>query len=221
LIETDASTVKQRADPVERVRRDFVCAGGRGSGNGQSTVGPGQIIVPEHDKLLAYAFNLDLAPATSDGVGLDRQQFPITWRLGDVTNNGQISPVETADDLAALVDPAGCGQKNRLPDDRLASALGPEHVVEILQRILGLLAESAATLRDCRGKDMMDVIQLDGRQSSPLVGSLAHGVRGHSEFLHAHARDGARSLLKRRPDGVLSLSQMGEGDLVEAAKLYQ
>jgi hypothetical protein len=108
-----------------------------------------------------------------------------------------------------------------LPDDRLASALRPDHVVEILQRILGLLVESAATLRDCRGKDMMDVIQLDGRQSNPLVGCLAHGVRGHSEFLHADARNRARSFSKSRPNGALRLSQMGEGDHVEAAGLYQ
>ena len=98
----------------------FRTAAGRGSGNDQSTVGPGQAIVPEHDKLLAHTFNLDFAPATPDAVGLDRQQFPITWRLGDVACNRQIGAVEIADDLAALVDQAGFGQKNRLPDDRLA-----------------------------------------------------------------------------------------------------
>ena len=119
--------------------------------------------MPEHDKLLAHPFDLDFAPATPDAVGLDRQQFPITWRLGDVACNRQIGAVEIVDDLAALVDLAGFSQKNRLPDDRLADALRPEDVVETLQRILGLLAESAAPLRDRCGKDMTDVTQLDGR----------------------------------------------------------
>ena len=53
-----------------------------------------------------------------------------------------------------------------------------------MQRILGLFAESAATLRGRCGKDMTDVIQLDGRKTNPRAGCLAHGVRGHSEFLH-------------------------------------
>ena len=154
--------------------------------------------MPEHDKLLAHTFNLDFAPATPDAVGLDRQQFPTTRRLGDVACHRQIGAVEIADDLAALVDLAGFGQKNRLPDDRLAAALRPEHVIETVQRILGLFAESAATLRDRRGKDMTDVIQLDGRKTNPRAGCLAHGVRGHSEFLHVSTTANGRKTDDRR-----------------------
>ena len=107
LIEVDMPSVQQRANPAECVRRDFVAPGGRGSGNDHGTVGPGQAIVPDQDKLLVHSFNLDIAPATPDAVGLDRQQFAITRRLGDVTSHGQIGAVELVNDLAALVDLAG------------------------------------------------------------------------------------------------------------------
>jgi len=140
--------------------------------------------VPKNDKLLAHTFNLNFALSTPDAVGLDRQQLSTTWRLGDVARGRQIGAVEIADDLAALVDLAGFGQENRLLDDRSAAALRPEHDIETLQGILGLFAESAATLRDCCGKDLTDVVQLDGRKTNPPVGCPANGVRGHSEFLH-------------------------------------
>ena len=95
LFQANPSTVKQRADSAG-VRSPGLFgnrSGGREvPGTDQSTEGPGQAIVPEHDKLLAHTFNLDFAPATPDAVDLDRQQFPTTRRLGDVACNRQVVP---------------------------------------------------------------------------------------------------------------------------------
>ena len=47
LIEANSSSLKEPADSVECAGRAFVRAGGRGSRNDRSTVGPRQAIMPE------------------------------------------------------------------------------------------------------------------------------------------------------------------------------
>ena len=84
----------------------------------------------------------------------------------------------------------------RMIDWRVASR--PEHVIETSAKHSRLFAESAATLRDRCGHDMTDVIQLDGRKTNPRAGCLAHGVRGHSEFLHVSTTANGRKTDDRR-----------------------